>query len=184
MFKKINNICFIIFLISCFLFSCKDKSGPYRVGLLTQLKSSNDTFCLVDYNRHHHIGRNGHFWSFQMIYNSDQKNIIACNFIEENSNITYDEKEEEITKEFLNNYYFITAEKLSMLFPVKSVSAFYKDFSKNSIYLVKYDSIEDKKNNTYHNFSYLFEDGFLFLRNYEFYNKGELQIPYPFAFNY
>jgi len=116
MFKKINNSCFIIFLISCFLFSCKDKSGPYRVGLLTQLKSSGESSYLVDYKEKHNISIHGYLWSVQMVYDLDTANIVASDFVEVRSNMAYDEKEKELAKLFLDTYYFIDARKLSIFF--------------------------------------------------------------------
>ena len=180
MIKRITKI-FLLFITITLLFSCRNTSGSYKIEFLNELKSSSDSSFLMDYKEKHNISIHGYLWSLQMVYDIELADIVATNFVEVRPDMDYDENEKKAAKLFLDTYYFVNAEKLSTFFPVESVKTTHRLLFKNEIYITKYDTKEDQKNNTYHVFLYLFESGYLFLKNYDFYNKGEQQTPIAYS---
>ena len=160
-----------ILLLSMFVFSsCRyDFTGPYKVGELTNLKSENDSLFLKNYNHYGTIYANDKSYNVQLKYDENQKNIILFNFLDQ---IPKDTQEK--SSFILNSYFFITSEKLELLFPVNNVRASYTSLVSHSITIKKFAENENEKNRNYEKFEYVFEDGYLFLRHYYVYLDSKL----------
>lgn len=165
-------IVFIFAIILCP--SCAySKKGPYKVEPLTRLKSENDSLYLSEYYNQCWFAFNNtnDMTSVIMKYDIENKNIVASNFDEKKTQ-NYDQNEIEYVKSFLDTYFFITKEKLPIVFPVEEVSA--EVFVFPTIIIKKYNSNNDKEEKNFHRFEYGFRDGFLFLASYKYYVNNSL----------
>ena len=100
-----------------------------------------------------------------MDYSEETKDFYASNYTDSHSK-DVDTLEKQHVIDFFNSYYFITKEKLTLLFPPEFVKAEY--MSRNCIIIKKYYSQYSNKNDeSYYKFTYGYYSGYLFLTSYK-----------------
>ena len=172
-----------LFAIPLVVTSCfYKKTGPYGVKFFDELKSKSESHSLHEYNEVGTIYSWGTKFSVKMTYNLDTENIEA-NEISPDLNTVNNKDSENFAKVFLDNYYFITLEKLSVLFPPENVDASYQKPYKNRILIKTYNSENDKNNNNYHCYIYSFDFGFFFLQSYSYFVNGRFSSNSEIIFN-
>lgn len=139
------------------------KEGPYGVKILTEIKPSDQSIELEDYNSNRQIYINGYLKNISLKYSVEAKNIVIDSLTE------YGTKEEntnniDLVRQFFNDYFFLTNEKLTQFFPPEQVKA--SLLSRTLILLKLYQSIEHDDKSYYYSFKYSYRDGFLFLTSY------------------
>ena len=135
-------------------------SKQNALKLLNELRSENESSSLEVYNRNHTIKVNDEIRYISMIFNEEEKNFIMTSYSDTNQ-IQIASSDRQIVEDFFNNFYFITKEKLSVLFPLNNIK--YESLSRNCIVIKKYDS----KSDYYYTFKYGNYKNFLFLESYK-----------------
>ena len=165
----------VIIVITFFslLCGCKHQSsdkGPYNLSILTKLKSSEESSYLSsdNYNESHDIFlTESRRFSLKLRYDIEQSNIVL-DTINDHYNFGYTDEEKNQISDFVANYYFITKEKLEVLFPPQYVKAsFWKFFYKDRYVIKLYESDSDLQNDNSRDFVYDFINGYLFLVRYD-----------------
>lgn len=167
----------LLFLLPLFLSSCaSQKKGPYKTTALTLLKSKEEIQSYRNKVSASVTTRNVEF-TIDIVPNPDIYDYVVDEIkaIPEEQD---DDKEKEAISSFLSTFYFITKEKLVLLFPVNSVSAGYvkQFYPRNQIYIKKYDSETDRKRQNYHYFVYSLWDNYLYLYSYSYCTFNRVNI--------
>ncbi len=164
------------FLISvtifALLFGCKHQSndkGPYNLSILTKLKSSEESSLLSSSHRNWEQCDlwlvESRFVSIDIRYDNQQKDYVL-DTIHDTYKYGYTDDEEKQIAEFISDYYFITKEKLEILFPPQFVRASYKPIWDHGYVLKLYASESDIRNENSRDFVYEYAGGYLFLIRY------------------
>lgn len=175
----------ILLLLIPFLISCKSqKQGPYKVTKLSQLiyKSEIDGDFFKDFYPTLDIYNQIYQWFSILSYDQETKEMtmLYWKLLGHNEEITDDEREsisneEKHIRNFLNDYFLITKDNLSQLFPVEIVSASHVPFTQYHIEIKLYDSSALENHDKYRLFKYRWhEQGFLTLLHTYYVENGEV----------
>ena len=175
----------ILLLLIPFLISCKSQEqGPYKVTKLTQLiyKSEINGDYFKDFYPTLDIYNQNYTWFSKLSYDQETKemNILYWKLRGHHEEITDDEREsisneEKHIRNFLNDYFLITKDNLSQLFPVEIVSASHVPFTNYYIEIKLYDSSAPENHDKYRIFKYRWhEEGFLTLIYTRYMENGKI----------
>ena len=176
----------ILLLLTPFLISCESqKQGPYKVTKLSQLtyKSEINGDYFKDFHPTLDIYNQNYKWFSILSYDQETKemNILRWKLLGHHEEITDDEREsisdeEKHIRNFLNDYFLITKDNLSQLFPVEIVSASHVPWTNYYIEIKLYDSSDLENHDKYRIFKYDWhEEGFLTLIYTRYMENGEVK---------
>ena len=176
----------ILLLLIPFLISCKSQEqGPYKVTKLTQLKYKSE--INGDYFKDFHptldVYNQNYKWFSILSYDQETKemNIYRWKLLGHYEEITDDEREsisdeEKHIKNYIIDYFLITKDNLSQLFPVEIVSASHVPWTNYHIEIKLYDSLALENHDKYRIFKYRWhEEGFLTLIYTRYMENGEVK---------
>ncbi len=164
-----NKFIIVITFLSI-LFGCRHQSidkGPYNLSILTKLKSSEESLYFTSFQKktyHLYLVESRHI-SIDVRYDVQQKDYVL-EAIHDTHKYGYTDDEEKQIADFVSDYYFITKEKLELLFPPQYVRASSKLFTEHGYMLKLYGSESDIRNENSRDFVYEYAGGYLFLIRY------------------
>ena len=177
-----KRVAFLVLNISL-LCSCDLtlQHGPYNLTILTKLKSCDESVLYFDNYNKRCVLRfdNQEFWNVNLIYNSQKKNIVVNYYYNDDS--TYNPNLFEKVSNFLNDYYFISNEKLEILFPPENTVAINRTVLKSYYTIKKFESKNDRiQDENYLYFEYTFDKGYLFLKYFRALGKSNANYQFQF----
>ena len=160
----------LIFLSNFALISCNYFSnGPYKNKILDNLGTRENIECPENFAIDCRVVCNQENFKLHMFYKNEIKDFVAQDFKYFEYNKT--EKTDsyiDISKDFLDTYFFLTKEKLNLLFPSTDPNLSFgtKMFAKE-VEIYRYETDLDRENNAYEWFHYTSDGGkYLLLKNF------------------